>query len=118
MYINDLTENLHSNPKFFANDVSLYSTVTDEDLSNSHLNNDLSKINDWAYKWKMSFNPNSVKPAHEIVLSRKKNIHYPPITFNNLPVKHIQSQKHLGLTLDSKLNLYEHISSICVNLIN
>ena len=39
MYINDLTENLHSNPKLFANDISLFSTVTDEDLSNSHLNN-------------------------------------------------------------------------------
>ena len=77
MYINDLTKNLHSNPKIFANDISLFSTVTDEDLSNSHLNNDLSKINDWAYKWKMSFNSNSIKPAHEIVLSRKKKCSLP-----------------------------------------
>ena len=42
----------------------------------------------------------------------KENIHYSPITFNNLPVKRIQSHKHLGLTLDSKLNVNEHISSI------
>ena len=50
VYINDLTENLHSNPKLFADDASLFSTVTDEALSNSHLNDDLSKINDWDYK--------------------------------------------------------------------
>ena len=72
VYINDLTENLHSNPKLFADDTSLFSIVADEALSNSYLNNDLKKINDWAYKWKMSFNPDSTKPAHEVVFSRKK----------------------------------------------
>ena len=30
----------------------------------------------------------------------KENIRNSPITFNNLPVKCIQSHKHLGLTLD------------------
>ena len=72
-YINDLTENLHSIPKLFADDTSLFSIVADEALSNSYLN-DLKKINDWAYNWKMSFNPDSTKPAHEVVFSRKKNI--------------------------------------------
>ena len=41
VYINDLTENLHSNPKRFEDDTSLFSTVTDEALSNSYLNEDL-----------------------------------------------------------------------------
>ena len=75
VYINDLTQNLHSNPKLFADDTSLFSTVADEALSNSYLNDDLKKSNDWAYKWKMNFNPDSTKPAHEVVFSRKKNIH-------------------------------------------
>ena len=75
VYINDLSENLHSSPKLFADDnTSLFSTVTDEALSNSHLNDDLSKINDWCYKWKMSFTPDSTKPTHEVVFSRKKII--------------------------------------------
>ena len=61
----------------------------------------------------MSFNPDSTKPTREVVFSRKKNnIDYPPITFNKLPVKRIPSHKHLGLTLNSKLNFKEHISSI------
>ena len=60
----------------------------------------------------MSFNPDSTKPAHEVIFSRKKNINYSLITFNKLPVKCVQSHKHLGLTLDSKLNFNEHISSI------
>ena len=65
-------ENLHSNPKLFADDTSLFSTVTDEAFSSSYLNDVLSKISDWTYKWKMSFNPYSTKPAHEVVLSKKK----------------------------------------------
>ena len=90
MYINDLTENLHSNPKLFADDTFLFSTATDKALPNSHLINDLSKINDWTYKWKQSFNPDSTKPAHEAVVSRKINsIHFPPIRFSNLRVKDV-----------------------------
>ena len=72
VYIYDLTENLHSNPKLFADDASLFSTVTDEALSSSHLNDDWSKINDWAYKWKMSFNPDNTTPTHEVVFSSEK----------------------------------------------
>ena len=64
LYINDLTENLHSNPKLFADDTSLFSTVTDAALLNSRLNDDLSKINNRAYEWKMSCNPDSIKSAH------------------------------------------------------
>ena len=113
IYINDLTENLHSNPKLYLDDTSLFSTVTDKVLSNSHLNDNSSKINDWDYKWKISFNTASTKPVHEVVFSRKKsNIHYPPITFNKLPVKRVQSHKYLGLTLNSKLSFDEEISSI------
>ena len=55
-------ENLHSNSKLFAEDTSLFSIVADEALSNSYLNGDLKKNNDWAYKWKMSFNLDSTKP--------------------------------------------------------
>ena len=49
----------------------------------------------------MSFDPDSTKPTHEVVFSRKENIHYPPILFNNLTVKRVQFHRHLGLTLDS-----------------
>ena len=60
----------------------------------------------------MSFNPDSTKPTHEVVFIGKNNIHYPPITLSNLPLKLVQSHKHLGLKLDPKLNFNEHISSI------
>ena len=72
VYLNDLRENLHSNPKPFVDETFLVSIVNDEVLSNSHLNDDLSKINDWTYKWKTSFNRDSTENDHEVVFSRKK----------------------------------------------
>ena len=46
LYINDLTENLDSNPKLFADDTFLFSIVNDVAQSNSHLSSDVTKIND------------------------------------------------------------------------
>ena len=93
--MNDLTKNLYSNPKLFEDDTSLSSTVTNnEALSNSHLNKDLSKINIWDYKRKMSFNPDSKKPTHKVAFSRKIFFSYPLLTFNKLPVKPVKCHKH------------------------
>ena len=56
VYINDLANGLKSNPKLFADDTSLFSVIHDVNLSQIDLNEDLDKINNWAYQWKMSFN--------------------------------------------------------------
>ena len=52
-YINDLPDNLESLAKLFADDTSLFSTVHDPSSSAKLLNDDLLKISDWAFKWKM-----------------------------------------------------------------
>ena len=52
-------------------DTFLFLSVTDAALSNSHLNN-LSRINDWVYKWKMRVDCDIAKPAHEVSFSQKK----------------------------------------------
>ena len=61
----------------------------------------------------MSFNPDPTKQAQEVIFSRKttKKIH-PKIFFNNIPVSKADSQKHLGLHLDSKLSFDIHIKTI------
>ena len=44
IYINDLPENLVSNPKLFADDTSLFSVIRNKHLSAQNLNEDLNKI--------------------------------------------------------------------------
>ena len=37
----------------------------------NELNDDLEKISNWAYQWKMSFNPDKSKQTQEIIFCRK-----------------------------------------------
>ena len=67
IYINDLFENLASNPKLFADDSSLFSVVKNVDASNIDPNNDLKKIGEWAFPSKMNFNPDPTKQAQELI---------------------------------------------------
>ena len=59
--INDLSDIVQSNPKLFADDTSLFSTVKDPERTANNLNNDLKEINKWAFQWKMGFKPDSTK---------------------------------------------------------
>ena len=57
IYINDLSDDLVSTVKLFADGTSLFSVVHESNISANELKNDLQKISEWAYKWKMLFNP-------------------------------------------------------------
>ena len=63
IYINDLSNNLSSNPKLFADDTTLFSVVHDVNQSGINLNDDLEKISNWTFQWKMSFNSDISKQA-------------------------------------------------------
>ena len=103
IYIHDLSKNLSSNTELFADDTSIFSTVKNNNLSTDQLNSDLEKIFNWAHQWKMSFNPDPQKQAQEVIFSRKrvKDCHE-SVFFND-------SQKHLGIHLDEKLDFNVHI---------
>ena len=104
IYINDLSDNLTSNGKLFADDTSLFSVVHDVNTSAKGLNDDLKKVKDLAFQWKMSFNPDPSKQAQEVIFSRKsKRSTYPPLVFNTNNVSQTFSQKHQGIILDFKL---------------
>ena len=57
-------------------------------------------IHNWAFQWKINFNPNPIKPVQEVIFNSKtKKLPHPSLA------KVTQSiyQKHLGIILDSKL---------------
>ena len=92
-----------ANPKLFADNTFLFSVIHDVNSSQIDLNEDLDKINNWAYQWKMSLNPDQLKV---------NNVLYPPLTFNNLDVGQIRSPKHLGMFLDFELSFNEHLEKV------
>ena len=67
--------------KLFGDDTSLFSVVRD-------------KANNWAYQWKMSFNPDPSKRAQEVIFSRKiKKPSHPNLIINNNRVLQTLYQK-------------------------
>ena len=105
IYINDLTKDISSTNKLFADDTSIFSFVNDIDVSEHELSSDLRKIYMWAYHWKMSFNLDVSKQAQEMIFSeRTQKLFHPTVLFNNIPVRHSIVQKHSGVYLDEKLN--------------
>ena len=71
IYINGLPKGLSSSAKLFAGNTSLFSVIHDSSTTINELNDDLVKINNWAYQWKMSFDLDPNKQAQEVIFSRK-----------------------------------------------
>ena len=89
-----------------------FSKVIDKNNSNSQLFSDLAKTSKQAFQSNMSFNTDPNKQAIEICFSNKHDKeNHPPLQFNSTDEQTADSQKHLGLILDSKLDFNEHIES-------
>ena len=117
IYINDLTEGLTTDVKLFADDISLLSIVHDTQTSANDFDKDLKIMNNWAFQWKMNFNPDPTKQGHEAIFSHKtKEIYHPPLVFNNTNFSQLLSQKHLGVILDSKLIFCEHLKLVSLKI--
>ena len=69
IYINDLPDGLTSICKIFADDTSLFSKAINKKKSEIEPNKDLKLISQWAYQWKMLFNPDPTKQATEVCFS-------------------------------------------------
>ena len=59
----------------------------------------------------MNFNPDLNKQATELQFSCKNNSpNHPSLFFNEHVVPKVMEQKHLGLTLDSKISFERHVN--------
>ena len=95
IYIYNLPDNLSSNAKRFADDTSLFSVVYDINQSGINLNDDLEKISNRAFQWKMNFNPDINKQAQEVIFSHKlRKLNHPSLTFNGTSITQSEIQKH------------------------
>ena len=74
-------------------------------------------IHNWAFQWKMNFNPDPTKQAQEVIFIRKtKKLPHPSLVFNNTNVTQSMYQKHLGIILDSKLTFENHINMVTTKI--
>ena len=89
----------------------LFSIVHDPITSANGLNHDLNIILQWAYQWKIEFNPDPSKQATEVLFSCKKSTpNHPQLIFNRTVVGKVSDQKHLGFILVSGLSFEKHLN--------
>ena len=74
----------------------LYIIVDSSDDASSTLNQDLEKIDSWADKWLVSFNPQKTESILLVVQSVN-----PPLNINNKDIADVESQRHLSVTFES-----------------
>ena len=87
IYINDLFNNLSSNCKLLADDTSLFSVVNNIHTSATTLSQDPKAVTNWAFQWKMIFNPDLSKQVQEVIFSKTiKKLLHPTLSLNNIPL--------------------------------
>ena len=108
IYINDITLDINSIIKLFADDTSLSLSLRNPDDRANTLNQDLEKINIWAKKWKIKFNAEKT----ELLNFKRDNLQTPTLTFDDIDLTDIDTHKHLGLIIQNNCKWDSHIDKI------
>ena len=114
IYINDLPNCLsHSEPRMCADDTLLSYSYGNIHSIQSSLNEDLLNINRWLVANKLTLN--MTKTEFGLTGSRKKldNLpSLPSLNINNVPIKHSQCSKSLGVLIDENLTWENHVDAL------
>ena len=110
VYINDIVDNLESVINLFADDTSLSIEIDTPNISGVFLQSDIEKINNWADRWLVKFNPSKSK---SLLISRKRvKPDHPVLTMSNIAILSVQFHKHLGICLSCVGSWDQQIQSI------
>ena len=113
IFINDLPLNVESDVYMFADDTKLYRDIANQsDIE--IIQNDINNLFKWSEKWLLRFHPDKCK-----VLSIMGKRHQQRTTEYTMPtysgsyvtLESVESEKDIGVTIDSKLNFEKHIQT-------
>ena len=117
IFTNDLPQSVsRSILDIYADDTTLSTSAAVSDLPTiqQRLQHDINKIADWTYGNKMVLNASKTKSLLVTGKRLKKALDTAlKISCNSSEIEQVNSQKLLGVKLDSHLNFTEHIDDIC-----
>ena len=110
LYINDISENISSTVRLFADDLIMYRTISNK-YSQNEFQRDINKLKLWALNWGMEFNS---KKCHVVNISNAK-------TANKFKYKYYigedelsysETFTYLGVQISSDLNWNHQVYSV------
>ncbi len=108
-YVNDITENIQSQMRLFADDALLYRPIhspTDQQI----LQRDLITLQNWATKWDMKFNP---KKCYIMSMKHSGEKQVYMYSLCNVVLQTVATNPYLGVLLSDDLTFTAHIRKIC-----
>ena len=109
LYINDISSDIESEIRLFADDCVCYREIKDEE-DKIKLQRDIDRLGSWARKWGMRFQP--VKCNMMQLTGKRIKIHA-SYTLEGTDLENVESIKYLGVTITSDLRRNTHVSNVC-----
>ena len=125
IYVADIPEVVKNFVSLYADDSKLYNYLldsTEHENTETSIQNDINILCEWSERMQMSFN---IEKCHSLHLGKRNNSHtytmpkisnsqssenYIGYTITFHPLKQVQNEKDLGVTIDDQLNFKLHIS--------
>ena len=108
VYINDVSSNIHSELRLFADDILIYKSIVSAD-DHDILQGDLNTLVKWAEMWQMNFN---LSKCNILQITTHRNVSHFVYEMRGIPLKTVDKHCYLGIHLHNKLSWHPHIDYI------
>ena len=110
LYINDISADIESEIRLFADDCVCYREIKNEE-DTLKLQRDIDRLGSWARKWGMRFQP--VKCNKMQLTNKRSSKIQANYTLEGTILENVESIKYLGVTITNDLKWTTHISYVC-----
>ncbi len=109
IFINDLPETIDASVRIFADDTKIFNRI-DNRTDQIKLQENLSRLEQWAETWQMRFHPDKCKVLH---IGKDLDEFAYTMTANNQPVEleYTKEEKDLGVIIDNTLSFEQHCNT-------
>ena len=107
LYINDISTNITSQIRLFADDTIIYRPVTSQ-ADCEALQKDLHTLEKWSMDWQMDFHPAKCQTIH---ITRSRNPIHTTYSLYNQALEMVNSVKYLGINISADLRWNKHVDA-------